>query len=1221
MAKLIKITNIYFIFFVFLTPWAIADTYIGDTAIYSTVSATSPKPNIMFIIDNTQPMQQQGSRDLYDSDHIYEGNGTTMSPAPYDPLSVYQLVAATGGVVNYSKVMDTVEDIDGCTTAYDSLTVNGSFFGPLKANKGDCSSPSNNSFFLGNQLNYIVTPPTGVGSWQASTTFMSGDAVDVGGTIYECVGITGTGLTGASTPIWPTTPGTTVIDNQVTWTMTADLLSMVQSTVKQVADAVSESVKIGLMTFSDNGQGGQLEAPVRDAGQVINRTNLDAFDAAIDALTLIPGNSTQPTNEMLWDAGLYFQGPSDFSDTHKRIGTIEPGDSTYTSPIEESCQKNYVILLTTGSQDDDTTLKSFDIANVVASTGVADPDGIYVDDVAKYLNSPDQTGTQGIGDLFNGLTTNIEGIQTHIIQLLTTKVDRLEAAANVGGGNYFNITNNAELLNAIQESLAEILLETDTAFVAPVVPTSPDNRTFSGQRIYLGFFYPHNDEPWHGNLKKFGINNSGQIIDANGNAATNPDGSFKDVLDANNPAGNTYTATSFWSSGDAGRVSDGGTGAVLLTQIGSRNIYTYFSNSNLTDSSNEFSTTNANLTAALLTVVDDTEKDKLIDFIHGVDSYDEYIGSDRPWVMGDILHSKPNVVNYSQFDFNVASNETNCSINQNTIYVGANDGMLHAFRDCDGEERWAFIPPELLPRLKDIRGNRHPYFVDGSPVSYIYDADRDGNIEAADGDKVILLFGMRRGGDAYYALDVTDPDAPEYLWKIDGSHADFSELGQTWSTPNFGLVKNSSGKVVLAAFVGAGYDNLNEDGRFGNTQGFINTDVSPPTADAGHVTSTATVTPTKDGATPVTNNPKGRGIYAFEVATIGTGGVPTIATSATKVWDFIYGETSNTYNSTRLTHSFPTDITVLDTDYDGFVDRLYAGDTGGQMWRFSQYGAGGDSLRPYSNPAITNWIGKRIFSANEDGDGTKGRKIFYRPSVTLQIGGIINLYFGTGDRAHPLNKNVVDRMYAIFDRHQVTLEEIDADNLIDVTNNLLQEDSTSITDIQALLTSLQAGSLLSGGPVSDNFGWQINLDETGHDGEKVLAPALAFNKVAYYSTYTPGGLSIDPCLPGNLGISRLYAVDYLTGEAVLNFNNPVNNGAGNNDVESTTNNSRAEDDSGNVLRKEDRSIDLGVGIPSGVVVLLPPSGEVKLLIGSGGGIRSVDPVLGGTVYPIYWRSY
>ena len=1220
MTKLLKTINIVFLFFL-LVQSAVADTYIGDTAIYSIASETSPKLNIMFIVDNTQPMQQQGSRDLYDKTITYVGTSSTAVPAPYEPSAVYKMVAATGGTINYSKVMNTVEDINSCAMAYDSLTVNGSFFGPLKANKGDCSSPSNDSFFLGNQLNYIVTPAAEVFNWLADTAYAPGEAVDVGGVIYECVGITATGLTGTSAPVWPTTPGATVVDNQVTWTKTADLLSMVQSTVKQVADAVSESVKLGLMTFSDNGQGGQLEKPIEDVGQGIDRDNLDAFDAAIDALTLIPGNSTQPTNEMLWDAGLYFQGPSVFTDTHERIGTIEPGDSTYTSPIDESCQQNFIILLTTGSQDNDTILKSFDIANVVASTGVADPDGIYIDDVTKYLNSPDETGTLGIGDLVNGLTVNTEGIQTHIIQLMTAKTDRLEAAADIGDGNYYQITNNAELLNAIQGALAEILLETNTAFVAPVVPTSPDNRTFSGKRIYLGFFYPHNDEPWHGNLKKFGINDSGEITDANGNLATNADGSFKDVIDTNNPAGNTYTATSYWSSSDAGRVSEGGVGAVLLSQIGSRNIYTYFSNSNLTDSSNQFSTTNTNLTSALLTVADDTEKDQLINFIHGFDSYDEYVDSVRPWVMGDILHSKPNVVNYSQYDFNVATNEANCSINKNTIYVGANDGMLHAFRDCDGQERWAFIPPEILPQIKNVRDDQHHPFVDGSPVSYTYDADRDGNIETGDGDKVILLFGMRRGGNAYYALDVTDPDSPKYLWKIDGSHPDFSELGQTWSTPNFGLVKNSSGNIILAAFVGAGYDNLNEDGRFGNTQGFTNTDVPFRTDDAGHVTSTATVTPTKDGATPVTNNPKGRGIYAFEVATIGSGGVPTIASSATKVWGFTYGETSDTYNSKRLTYSFPTDITVLDTDYDGFADRLYAGDTGGQMWRFSQYGAGGDFLRPYSNPVITNWIGKKIFSVNEDGDGTKGRKIFYRPSVTLQVGGTINLYFGTGDRAHPLNKDVVDRMYGIFDRAQVTKEEIDADNIVDVTDNLLQEESTSAADLESLLTSLETGALLSGEAVSGNFGWQISLDETNHDGEKVLAPALTFNKVAYYSTYAPGALNMDPCISGNLGISRLYAVDYLTGEAVLNFNNLANNGSANNDSELTTNNNRAVNDSGDVLRKEDRSVNLGVGIPSGIVVLLPPTGKAKLLIGCGGGLCTENPVLGGTVYPIYWRSY
>lgn len=120
--------------------------------------------------------------------------------------------------------------------------------------------------------------------------------------------------------------------------------------------------------------------------------------------------------------------------------------------------------------------------------------------------------------------------------------------------------------------------------------------------------------------------------------------------------------------------------------------------------------------------------------------------------------------------------------------------------------------------------------------------------------------------------------------------------------------------------------------------------------------------------------------------------------------------------------------------------------------------------------------------------------------------------------------------------------------------------------------------------------------------------------MAYYITYTPGQLNTVPCIPGNLGVSRLHAVDYLTGEAVLNY-------ADSNDSESTANNDRATNDEGDVLRRKDRSVDLGIGIPSGIVVLLPPSGDAELLIGCGGGLCSQDPFPGGTIYPIYWRSY
>jgi type IV pilus assembly protein PilY1 len=109
--------------------------------------------------------------------------------------------------------------------------------------------------------------------------------------------------------------------------------------------------------------------------------------------------------------------------------------------------------------------------------------------------------------------------------------------------------------------------------------------------------------------------------------------------------------------------------------------------------------------------------------------------------------------------------------------------MLHAFDDASGEELWAFIPPDLLNRLKQLSTATPGIFVDGSPRAYVT-YDTSGNVT-----KAILIFGLRRGGNYYYALDVTTPTAPKYLWKIyNGKGGLFKELGQTWSNPAIGKI-------------------------------------------------------------------------------------------------------------------------------------------------------------------------------------------------------------------------------------------------------------------------------------------------------------------------------------------------------------------------------------------------------------------------------------------------
>jgi len=291
--------------------------------------------------------------------------------------------------------------------------------------------------------------------------------------------------------------------------------------------------------------------------------------------------------------------------------------------------------------------------------------------------------------------------------------------------------------------------------------------------------------------------------------------------------------------------------------------------------------------------------------------------------------------------------------------------------------------------------------------------------------------------------------------------------------------------------------------------------------------------------------------------------------------------------------SFPGEITALDMDNNGYVDRLYAGDVGGNIWRFDV----GDTT-------VSKWTATRIFSANPGyGDASDtGRKIFYKPSAVVEPGNLAILYFGTGDREHPLNRDVIDRLYALKDKGQsATMTE---SNLVDVTLDLLQTttDTSGANSIANLLAQLNA---------AESYGWYIKLDQ--NSGEKVLASPTVFNKVAYFTTYAPKTTTDpDPCQTSNLGTARLYAVDYLTGEAVLNYDR-LNDTA-------VIDNKRAKSVPGQVLVRSDRSVTLGSGIPSGIVLIINPNGGLKALIGVGGVIPGQNPKKGGSIIPLYWRQ-
>lgn len=236
----------------------------------------------------------------------------------------------------------------------------------------------------------------------------------------------------------------------------------------------------------------------------------------------------------------------------------------------------------------------------------------------------------------------------------------------------------------------------------------------------------------------------------------------------------------------------------------------------------------------------------LINFGRGLDSYLESslssgASSVRPSVLGDTFHSEiiwvgaPNATwtsdtnnfiksdAYFRYTKNYADFVSANASRRNQLYVGANDGMLHAF-DEDLNERWAFIPPSVLPNLRQMIGVKGTGAGTGSSNS-IYGVDgpitvRDVFFYGEEKWKTVLIAGLGWGGSSYFALDITDPDNPKHLftfnndipnksiqyWNSSGTKSsfayntgcstfDYSSLGNAFSRPIIMLLPYNSGSI------------------------------------------------------------------------------------------------------------------------------------------------------------------------------------------------------------------------------------------------------------------------------------------------------------------------------------------------------------------------------------------------------------------------------------------
>ena len=262
---------------------------------------------------------------------------------------------------------------------------------------------------------------------------------------------------------------------------------------------------------------------------------------------------------------------------------------------------------------------------------------------------------------------------------------------------------------------------------------------------------------------------------------------------------------------------------------------------------------------------------------------------------------------------------------------------------------------------------------------------------------------------------------------------------------------------------------------------------------------------------------------------------------------------TNTYFSG--VDSIPSRIAILDSDSDGLVDRLYAGDTGGNVWRVDMPGTSSNSgetpwtaVKLASLGGITEVSDRRFFSQpviaralitqtvqtaelDEHGDATGEFIIdqFDKPFDAILL--------GSGDKTNPLDTITDDKFFMIKDERITTQSLRGADiptvvnigNLKDYTDNPLQ----GLPENTADFTSQQLNDVID---ASEKSGWYITFNGVG---EKSMASGAVVAGVAYFNSFTPASTAnVNDCTLLE-GAAALYAVDLSYGTTIYDWRRVV----------------------------------------------------------------------------------
>lgn len=523
-----------------------------------------------------------------------------------------------------------------------------------------------------------------------------------------------------------------------------------------------------------------------DGGRVMAQCGAPQSEV-FSAIESLDGETNTPLAEAFYEMTRYFRGKPGFLDYHRRGQRPR-----YESPVEYRCQESFAVVITDGyptydtkfpsrSEDShtlrhtDRTLPDFDEKS--PPTGYSDfpndvpaysdgfqPQGnrsmegytLYLDDLAAFGADLDlrRGGTDASGRSFDAEDFKKQGLTTFTVGF-TVDNQMLEDAAEAGGGEYYTADNRDQLTDRLQTAVDEIIERTSSA--ASVASNSA--RLRQGSRIFQSRY---NTTRWSGDLVAYPIGADGE------------------------PGERVWSAES------------------ELPRPGQRELF----HRGLGGAVSEFDA--AAMDSATRALFDSIEQ---IDYLRGERANEITAGGEfrsRSGALGDFVNSDPVFSHAENFgyarleegaDGHYVDHLDALESRSPMLYIGGNDGFLHAFDAESGEERFAFAPQDVLERLPALSDPDygHRFSVDGTPA--VGDVYTDGTWRR------VLVGTLGRGGRSVFALDVSEPDdfgADDALWRF--THPELGEAVQRAQ-----IVRLSDGR--WAAVFGNGYNS--DSGRAG----------------------------------------------------------------------------------------------------------------------------------------------------------------------------------------------------------------------------------------------------------------------------------------------------------------------------------------------------------------------------------------------------------------------